>query len=272
MNDMTVWDVLLWVAFPYFAAASFIGGHIIRYRYDKFGWTSRSSQTYESKWLAWGSPLFHYGILAVFVGHVIGMLIPHEWTEFVGINEEIYHFGATWFGAAATLVTIVGMVILLSRRGAIRRVTRVTTGMDVVMYALLAGSIIFGTIAVIQFQVIGQFQSPATGYNYRETVGPWTRSLLLFQPNAALMVGVPLAFKLHVLISTALFLVWPYTRLVHVLSVPIFYLFRPYIVYRSRDNSYRGARVGRRGWQPAYRATQGSKRAERRKATTKGTR
>ncbi|HNP15151.1 MAG: respiratory nitrate reductase subunit gamma [Cryobacterium sp.] len=239
---MTVFDVLLWVAFPYVAAASFIVGHILRYRYDKFGWTSRSSQTYESKWLRWGSPMFHYGILGVFAGHVVGLLIPREWLYFIGIDEHTYHLGATWLGTVVALITIAGIVILLARRGAVRRITRVTTVMDVVMYVFLAGALVLGTIAVIQFQVLGE------GYDYRGTVSPWTRSLILFQPDASLMVGVPLIFQLHVLCSTALFLIWPYTRLVHVLSVPVWYLFRPYVVYRSRDD-HRGARAIRRGWE-----------------------
>lgn len=242
MTDMTVFDVLLWVAFPYVAAASFIVGHILRYRYDKFGWTSRSSQTYESKWLRWGSPMFHYGILGVFAGHVVGLLIPREWLYFIGIDEHTYHLGATWLGTVVALITIAGIVILLARRGAVRRITRVTTVMDVVMYVFLAGALVLGTIAVIQFQVLGE------GYDYRGTVSPWTRSLILFQPDASLMVGVPLIFQLHVLCSTALFLIWPYTRLVHVLSVPVWYLFRPYVVYRSRDD-HRGARAIRRGWE-----------------------
>lgn len=247
MNELTVVDVLLWVAFPYIAAASFIVGHLLRYRYDKFGWTSRSSQTYESKWLRWGSPMFHYGIIGVFVGHVVGLLIPHQWMEFFGITEHLYHLGATWAGVIVGFITVAGLAILLARRGAVRRVLRVTTVMDVVMYLFLAGSLVFGMIAVVQFQIIGQFQAPATGYNYRETVSPWIRSLILFQPDASLMIGVPLAFKLHVLTSTGLFLIWPYTRLVHVLSVPVWYLLRPYVVYRSRDD-HRGARAVRRGW------------------------
>ncbi len=246
MNDMTVLDVLLWVAFPYIAAASFIAGHLLRYRYDKFGWTSRSSQMYETKILKWASPMFHYGILGVFAGHVVGLLIPREWLYFIGIDEHMYHLGATWIGTAVAIVTIVGIVLLLSRRGAIRRVARVTTVMDVVMYVLLAGSLVLGTIAVIQFQVLGE------GYDYRGTVSPWSRSILLFQPDASFMIGVPLIFQLHVLTSTALFLVWPYTRLVHVLSVPVGYLFRPYVVYRSRDANV-GARKTPRGWERSTR-------------------
>lgn len=238
---MNTVGILLWIVFPYIAAASFVIGHILRYRYDQYGWTSRSSQTYESKILRWGSPLFHYGMLAVIAGHVVGLLIPAAWLEFFGITEHLYHLGATWLGTVAATVTAVGLVILLARRGAVRRVLRVTSVMDVVMYVFLTGTIVFGMIAVVQFQVLG------AGYDYRNSVSPWIRSLIIFQPNIALMTGVPLVFQLHVISATALFLIWPYTRLVHVLSVPIGYLFRPYVVYRSRDAQL-GARVTRRGW------------------------
>jgi nitrate reductase gamma subunit len=196
-------------------------------------------------------------MLAVIAGHVVGLLIPREWLEFFGITEHLYHLGATWLGTAAAVVTIAGLVILLSRRGAVRRVARVTSPMDIVMYVFLAGSILLGTIAVLQFQVLG------AGYDYRGSVSPWIRSLILFQPDVSLMAGVPLAFQLHVLCSTALFLIWPYTRLVHVLSVPIWYLFRPYVVYRSRDR-HLGARTPRRGWERSMRPRLEKDRAGRR--------
>jgi nitrate reductase gamma subunit len=243
---MNTVDILLWVVFPYLAAASFVVGHILRYRYDQYGWTSRSTQVYESKLLRWGSPLFHYGMLAVIAGHVVGLLIPREWLEFIGITEHIYHLGATWLGTVAAFATIAGMIILLARRGVIRRVRMVTTPMDAIMYVFLAGSILLGTVAVMQFQVLG------AGFDYRGSVSPWIRSLILFQPDPSLMVGVPLAFKLHVLSSTTLFLIWPYTRLVHVLSVPIGFLFRPYVVYRSRDTAF-SAQAPRRGWERSRR-------------------
>ncbi|MEO6943373.1 MAG: respiratory nitrate reductase subunit gamma [Lacisediminihabitans sp.] len=255
---MSVFDALLWVAFPYAAGASFIAGHVLRWRYDQYGWTSRSSQSYESKLLRWGSPLFHYGILAVFAGHVVGILIPKEWLEFFGITEHIYHLGATWLGTLAAVATVIGMLLLLLRRGAVRRVTRVTTPMDVVMYLFLAGTIVFGTIAVFQFQMFG------AGYDYRNTVSPWARSLILFQPDATLMVGVPFMFQLHVLVATGLFLIWPYTRLVHVFSAPIPYLVRPYVVYRSRDRQL-GARMARRGWEKSERPLVGSERVNKRR-------
>lgn len=243
MNSL---DVLLWVGFPYAAAATFVVGHVIRYRYDQFNWTSRSSQIYESRILRWGSPLFHFGILAVFAGHVVGLLIPREWLEWVGVTETIYHYGATWLGTAAAAATIVGLALLLARRGTIRRVARVTSRMDVVVYILLTATILFGTLATVMFQFFGD------GYDYRGSISPWVRSLIGFQPQPALMADVPFFFQLHVLTSTALFMIWPFTRLVHVLSVPLGYLFRPYVVYRSRDAQF-GARSTRPGWERSQR-------------------
>lgn len=84
-------DVLLWVAVPYAALAICVVGLIWRYRYHKFGWTTRSSQIYENRLLRLGSPLFHYGIIFVFLGHVIGLVIPESWTDAAGISESMYH-------------------------------------------------------------------------------------------------------------------------------------------------------------------------------------
>lgn len=241
MNPLSL---LLWVVFPYVAIAVFIVGHIWRYRYDKFGWTTRSSQTYENRLLRWGSPMFHFGILMVLVGHAVGLLIPREWLYAIGISEEMYHIGATVLGTAAAVLTLAGLAILIYRRRTVGPVFLATTRMDKTMYVFLGATLLFGTIATIQFQVFGG------GYHYRETVSPWVRSILIFQPQPELMVGVPLMFQLHVLTATALFILWPFTRLVHVFSAPVGYLFRPYVVYRSRDEHRSGARATRPGWDP----------------------
>ena len=79
-------DTLLWVVIPYVCLAVFVVGHWWRYRYDKFGWTTRSSQLYERRLLRWGSPLFHFGILFVLLGHVFGLGVPKRWTEAVGVS------------------------------------------------------------------------------------------------------------------------------------------------------------------------------------------
>ena len=81
-------NIALWIVYPYVTIAILVGGVIWRYRYDKFGWTTRSSQLYESTILRWGSPLFHFGILLVLLGHIGGLLIPKSWTEAVGVSEH----------------------------------------------------------------------------------------------------------------------------------------------------------------------------------------
>ena len=235
--------MVLWVALPYAAIAVFIVGHLWRYRYDKFGWTTRSSQIYENRLLRHGTPRYHIGILMVIAGHVVGLLVPREWLYAIGISEEIYHFGATSMGTMAAVLTLAGLTILIYRRRSVSAVFLATTVMDKVMYVFLGATLAFGTLATIVYQVFG------SGFHYRETISPWIRSVLFFQPQPQLMEHVPLLFQLHILTALVLFILWPFTRLVHVFSAPVGYLFRPYVVYRSRDASL-PQRPRRRGWEP----------------------
>ena len=101
-------NVFLWVIVPYLCLAVFVVGHVWRYRYDKFGWTTRSSQLYEDRLLRLGSPLFHFGMLGVVGGHVIGLLVPRSWTEAVGIDDHLYHYVAVVGGLIAGVMALVG--------------------------------------------------------------------------------------------------------------------------------------------------------------------
>ena len=92
---------LLWGVLPYVMMAVLVGGLIWRYRYDQFGWTTRSSQLYESRLLRIGSPLFHFGILVVIIGHIGGLVVPKSWTDAVGISEGMYHVNALALGGVA---------------------------------------------------------------------------------------------------------------------------------------------------------------------------
>lgn len=250
---MNTWDTLWWVVVPYVAAAVFVVGHVWRYRYDQFGWTTRSSQVYENRLLRWGSPMFHVGILMVIAGHVVGLLIPRGWLEAIGVNEHLYHLGATWMGTAAAVLTLAGLAILVYRRRTVTRVFTATTRMDKVMYVSLGATLAFGTAATVLFQVFGD------AFDYRGSIAPWLRGLFSFRPDAALMVDVPLMFQLHVLSAMLLFTLWPFTRLVHVFSAPLGYVVRPYIVYRSRDENL-GSRAVRPGWERVERPGSGSRR------------
>ena len=234
-------DIMLWVVVPYVAIAVFIVGHVWRYRYDKFGWTTRSSQLYESRLLRLGSPLFHFGILFVVIGHVGGLLVLKSWTEAVWVNETAYHVMAVALGVLAGVCTLGGAAILVYRRRTVGPVFSATTRNDKIMYVLLVGTIVFGLGTTVLGNLTGH------PHDYRETVSPWFRSIFYFQPQPTLMTDVPLGFQLHALSAWVLFAFWPFSRLVHVFSMPLGYLTRPYIVYRSRDTQL-GARQPRRGW------------------------
>jgi nitrate reductase gamma subunit len=241
-DPSNAWNVLLWVAVPYAAIAVFVVGHYWRYRYDKFGWTTRSSQLYERRLLRWGSPLFHFGILLVALGHIGGLLIPESWTDAVGISETAYHVVAVTLGTVAGFATLAGAAILIYRRRTVGPVFSATTRNDKAMYVLLIGTIVLGLGTTVLGNLTGH------PHDYRLTVAPWFRSIFALRPDTALILQAPIGFQLHVLAAFALFAFWPFSRLVHVFSAPIGYLTRPYIVYRSRDPQL-GARPVRRGWE-----------------------
>ena len=234
-------DILLWVVFPYVCLTVFVVGHLWRYHYDKFGWTTRSSQLYENRLLRLGSPLFHFGILFVLAGHVMGLGIPKSWTSAVGISEGAYHFMAVSIGAIAGFCTLVGMSILIYRRRTVGPVFSATTRMDKTMYVFLATVIFLGLANTVIANVFGE-------YDYREGVSVWFRGIFRFSLHPELMAVAPIGFQLHAIAAFALFALWPFTRLVHVFSAPVGYLNRPYIVYRSRD-AQQGSRAPRRGWE-----------------------
>ena len=109
-------NVLLWGVLPYVVLALLVGGTVWRYRYDQFGWTTRSSQLYESRLLRIGSPLFHFGLVFVLVGHIVGLVIPKSWTDTLGVSQHIYHVNALVVGGLAGLCTLAGVAILVYRR------------------------------------------------------------------------------------------------------------------------------------------------------------
>jgi nitrate reductase gamma subunit len=191
-----------------------------------------------------GSPLFHFGMLGVVGGHVIGLLVPESWTDAIGVTTTMYHGAAIGGGLLAGAMTLIGLAILIYRRRTVGPVFSATTRMDKVMYAFLGVVIVLGMWNTIA----GSILSVGGHYDYREGVSVWYRSFLAFQPQPDLMADAPIGFQLHGLVAFGLFALWPFTRLVHVFSAPVGYLTRPYIVYRSRDDAALGSHAPRRGW------------------------
>jgi respiratory nitrate reductase gamma subunit len=148
-------DVVLWIVIPYVAIATFVLGHVWRYRYDKFGWTTRSSQLYESRLLRLGSPLFHFGILLVIGGHVFGILVPEAATRAIGISETAYHAVAVALGFVSGVMTVAGLAILIYRRRVTGPVFSATTRNDKAMYVLLAATLVAGLAATVLGNLAG---------------------------------------------------------------------------------------------------------------------
>ncbi|MET3985964.1 respiratory nitrate reductase subunit gamma [Streptomyces sp. PvR034] len=237
-------DLLLWGVLPYVSVALLIAGTFWRARYDKFGWTTHSSQLHESRLLRIGSPLFHFGMLFVIMGHVVGLLIPKGWTDAVGLSDHAYHLLAISTGTVAGVAAAAGIGVLVHRRFKVPAVRRATLRSDHVMYACLLGAMVLGLTATILNST-----GMTDDYNYRTGISPWFRSLFTLQPDYHLMAGAPLAFQLHILFGFTLFALIPYSRLVHMFSVPLKYLFRPYVVYRKRDPQQLANRPSKRGWE-----------------------
>jgi nitrate reductase gamma subunit len=240
---MSAREIVLWVIIPYICIATFILGHVWRYRYDKFGWTTRSSQLYESRLLRIGSPLFHFGILLVLLGHIGGILIPESATKKIGVSEHTYHAIAVTIGTVSGVMTVTGLAILIYRRRTTGPVFSATTRNDKAMYVLLAATLLAGLATTVLGNLTGH------PYDYRLGVAPYFRSVFYFHPDTDLIDSAPIGFQIHAMLAWVLFAAWPFTRLVHVFSAPLGYLTRPYIVYRSRDTSRLGTRATPRGWE-----------------------
>lgn len=240
-------DYLAWGALPYVVLAVLVGGTVWRYRYDRFGWTTRSSQLYESRLLRIASPVFHFGLLVVIVGHAVGLLIPESWTHAVGLSDEAYHVLALSMGVIAGIATLGGIALLIYRRRTTGPVFSATTVNDKTMYLVLTAAIVSG-LAVTLLSAYSGFTG-GEEVDYRQTVSVWFRSIWVLQPDVAAMSAASTGFKIHVLIGLGLFSLFPFSRLVHAFSAPVGYLFRPYIVYRSRGREpARSTRPVRRGW------------------------
>ena len=227
---MSTTDIFLWLVLPYVALAIFVAGHIWRYRRDQFGWTSQSTQLLERRLLKWGSPLFHYGALGAIAGHVIGIVIPETATRAVGIDEHAYHYISAIPGTIAGLASVLGLLILIYRRARIRRVAVTTSYVDLIVYTLLLYLIVSGDVDTVFHNLL----AAGNGYDYRRTEAIWFRGVFALQNHIRLMSSAPFVYQLHAVSAWAILALWPFSRLVHVWSIPLQYIGRPHILYRRR--------------------------------------
>ena len=232
---MNPWHQFLWVIFPYLALMTFVLGHVYRYVYDQYGWTPKSSQILERRLLMWGVLFFHWGLLFVVLGHVMGLLVPIGFYRAIGISDHNYHLLSLWAGAPVGIAAMIGILLLNLRRWFVPRLRANTNVMRFITDALLLVVILLGLAATIGYRVyVSQYELPGE-FEYRDTIGAWFRSLFFFSPDPRLMVEAPLIFQLHTLSAFLLFALWPFSSLVHAWSLPLGYLRRAYIQYRSSN-------------------------------------
>jgi nitrate reductase gamma subunit len=229
-------DIFWWIIFPYITLAIMIFGTLYRYAFRQLSWTAPSTEMFEKKKLKVGSLLFHWGLVFAFIGHVMGIVIPRQVYDFIGIDGHMYHVMAIVTGSIAGLMVVIGLVVLLYRKLTVSRVrAHATFGsyFSVVMLLIVAGIGVYMTLI---------YNTTVVAYEYRDTIGPWFRSLFTFQPKYQLMASAPVIFQVHVVSAFLLFASIPFTNMIHFLSLPANYPARAPQQYRSRAQ-YRKSKV-----------------------------
>lgn len=211
-------DNLLFVVFPYVAVALALGGTIYRYRTNQFSFTSLSSQFLESDIQFWGSTLWHYGILPTLAIHMAGFAIPKVMAVLHGTPETLYL--SELAGKILGIMALVGAAALFYRRVSSAKIRVVTTPADWVVLTLLVFQVVLGLLIAFSYRW------GATWFIH--TVTPWVVSLATFHPAPQFVSALPLIPRLHFLNATLLILLFPFTRLVHMITFPTTYLWRSF--------------------------------------------
>ncbi|MGH8601940.1 MAG: respiratory nitrate reductase subunit gamma [Gammaproteobacteria bacterium] len=226
---------LLFGVYPYIALSVFLLGSLIRFDREQYTWKADSSQLLDRKQLRLGSNLFHIGVLALFVGHFVGLLTPRRAFLALGVSDMAHQYIAIIAGAAFGVVCMIGGVLLWRRRMFNPRIRATSRFMDIFIldWLLVTLGVGLSTIPVsISHALHGNVQTMIA-------LAEWAQSVLTLQPKPLLLQTVPLIFKIHLFLGLSVFFLFPFTRLIHVWSVPLSYLARPYQIVRTKYVRYR---------------------------------
>jgi nitrate reductase gamma subunit len=226
---MSYLDTLFFGVYPYLAGAVFLLGSLMRFDRDQFTWKAHSSQMLSNHNMRWASNLFHVGILFLFLGHFVGLLTPPELFHVLGISAAAKQVLAVIAGSIAGLMCFVGLTMLVRRRLTDPRVRATSTRMDIFILLLLYAQLILGLLTVPLSLM------HMDGGNMLLLM-QWARNVVTFDPAEAVAAITPIGFlfKLHIVLGLTVFLVFPFSRLVHIWSAPVTYPVRPYQVVRQR--------------------------------------
>lgn len=221
-------DYFLFQIFPYIAIIVFLLGSILRFDRDPYSWRSKSSQLLRRKQLIIGSILFHLGILVILAGHAVGLLTPIAVFDALGISHGAKQILAITAGGIAGVFCFIGLLMLLHRRLFDPRIRINSSFADIMVLVLLLAQLTLGMLTI-----------PASMHHLdgHEMVKfmEWAQHIVTFRGGAyEYIADVALVFKAHITLGLFLLVIFPFTRLVHALSAPVGYVFRPYQIVRKR--------------------------------------
>ncbi len=214
-------NTLLFIVFPYLAVTLAVVVGLYRYFFNRFSYSSLSSQVIEKKSLFWGAVPWHYGVIPILLIHLAGFIIPGIMAEIHSVAYRLYI--AELIGKFLAFLAFFGIIVLIIRRLTHVKVRVLTSPLDWVVLVLLLNQIFLG-LWVSLFYRWGAVW-------FLETVSVWVGSLATFQPQTLNIATLPLVPKLHFLNATLLFALFPFTRLVHLVTFPITYLWRRFQVF-----------------------------------------
>jgi len=214
--------------YPYIAITVFFLGSLLRYDRDQYTWKASSSQLLRKKDMRLGSNLFHIGIIALFFGHLMGLLTPH-WAYHFMMSAGTKQILAMTAGGIFGLTCLVGMILLIRRRMLDARIKATSEATDLPILLILFVQLVLGLLTI-------PFSAQHLDGSSMLALASWAQHLVTFQGDAAsFVIGEAFIFKIHLVLGLTIFLVFPFTRLVHVWSVPIQYLTRSgYQIVRKR--------------------------------------
>lgn len=221
-------NFFLFQIFPYLAIAVFLLGCLLRFDRDPYSWRTKSSQLLRRRQLIIGSILFHLGVLVILAGHFVGLLTPIWVFEWLGISHGAKQILAMSAGGVAGIFCLIGLCLLLHRRLFDPRIRNNSSPADIAVLVLLLAQLLLGLFTIpVSMQHLD-------GHEMVKFMN-WAQYIVTFRGGAHdFIADTALVFKLHITLGLFLLLVFPFTRLVHALSAPVFYVLRPYQIVRKR--------------------------------------
>ncbi len=221
---------LVFGAYPYLAGTVFLLGSWIRFDREQYTWKADSSQLLDNRSMRLASNLFHVGILGIFFGHAFGMLLPHSWFLALGISDVAHQYIAIYAGGVFGAMCLVGAAMLLYRRTTHPRVKAVSRTRDTFVIAWLLVTVALGLSTLF----VSVPHAASGDASEMIALTQYVKSIATLSVDPALIRDVSPIYKIHMFFGMTVFLIFPFTRLVHVWSVPLTYLGRAYQIVRVK--------------------------------------